>query len=254
MPEAGPTPAGIRNALLGGTVNYAADREAAAGLEARFPGAAALARANRDFAKGATTWLASRGVRQFADLGCGLPRPPGPAEAAREAHPDARVACVDGDPHVTGHLRCAARRGGWAVVPADPACPAAVLADPGFRAVIDLDQPAGVLLCGTLSTLDADMAREAVRGYAAALAPGSGVAISCISYAGEAAGAAAARAYRETTGGQWHSHPRETIEGFFDAAGLELARARVMDVRCWPLCEVGETRTVAALGGIGLKR
>jgi hypothetical protein len=84
--------------------------------------------------------------------------------------------------------------------------------------------------------------------------PGSGIAISCVSYSDQAAGDEAAARYLEATGGRWFSHSAEVVGSFFAGAGLEPARGRVMPVSCWPVCAIGDVRAVAAIGGVGIKR
>jgi hypothetical protein len=94
----------IYDALLGGKDNFAEDREAAARLIAAIPDIAAGARANREFPGRAVRFLAAEaGVRQFLDIGAGLPTMGNSHAVTREAAPDARVAYVDIDPVVICH-------------------------------------------------------------------------------------------------------------------------------------------------------
>lgn len=244
-----PNGARIYDCLLGGKDNFAADRDAADAIEAMFPGMSKLVRQHREFARRAARWLHDEGVQQFIDVGCGLPVPP----TISQAVPCARVACVASDPVVLAHLRALVAGPGVAVVAGDEADPGAALAAPELAEVIDLGEPAGVLLAGVLSGMDADTARSAVAGYAAALAPGSAVAISCVSYADQEAGGAAAKAYETVAGGTYLSHSRETIEGFFKTAGLHLAQCGVGDVRAWWEPVSLAERPVSVLGGIGIK-
>ena len=91
--------------LLGGKDNFAADREQAQKLLSVFPRAAELARESRQFQRRAVTYVAGRGIRQFIDLGCGLPTAPNTHETARDIQPDATIAYVDNDELVLSHVR-----------------------------------------------------------------------------------------------------------------------------------------------------
>ncbi len=101
-----PSPARLYDYHLGGKDHYAADREAAAEVIAAFPEVPALARANRGFLQRAVRYLVGEcGVRQFIDLGTGLPTQGNVHEVAQTLAPDARVAYVDDDPVVLAHSR-----------------------------------------------------------------------------------------------------------------------------------------------------
>jgi hypothetical protein len=169
-----------------------------------------------------------------------------------EAVPCARVAYVASDPVVLAHLRALAAGPGIAVVAGDEADPGAVLAAPELAGVIDLQQPTAILLAGVLSGMSANAAQRAVAGYSAALQPGSAVAISCVSYANQAAGDEAAAAYRGIAGGAFYSHSRAAIRSFFAAGELRLAQGGVGDVRAWWEPVSLAERPVSVLGGVGI--
>jgi len=244
-----PSQARVYDYLLGGKDNFAADREAGDAIEAMFPGMKVLVRQQREFARRAAAWLYGEGVRQFLDVGCGLPSRP----AVGDVVPGCRVAYVDSDAVVLLHARALLAGPGAAAVAGDPARPGDVLGSGELREVIDLGEPAAVLLAGTLGGMDAGTARAAVRGYAAGLAPGSAIAVSCVSYADQRAADEAAAAYAEVTGGTWHSHSQRTIAGFFRAAGLEVARGGVADVRAWWEPVSTSEVPVRVLGAVGIK-
>jgi hypothetical protein len=244
-----PSGARIYDYLNGGKDNFAPDREAADAIEAMFPGMSGLVRQHREFARRAATWLHDENVHQFLDVGCGLPSRPMTAEAV----PCARVAYVASDPVVLAHLRALAAGPGIAVVAGDEADPGEVLAAPELAEVIDFGEPCGVLLCGVLSGMDAGTAQRAVRGYAAVLAPGSAVAISCVSFADRAAGVEASAAYKALAGGTFYSHSRVTIRSFFAAGELRPAQCGISDVRAWWEPVSMAERPVSVLGGIGIK-
>lgn len=249
-----PDAARVLNYWLGGNDNFAADREAGEVLldPARgHPGLRVLARENRAFVLTAVAWLArNHGIRQFLDLGCGLPILFAVHDAAREVIPDASVAYVDRDPLVTGHVRALQATGpGLAAVEADITDHASVLEDPALRAVIDLGEPAAVVLGGTLSDMPSSAARSVMAGFTAALAPGSAVVVSCACFDDEEA----ARRISAMFGGSWRNHSRQDVAGFFEAARLRLVRGEVGDVRCWPMAPSGCGRTARILGGVGIK-
>jgi hypothetical protein len=248
---AGPTPAGVYDSLLGGAGSFAADREMAKTLMSRdgCPSLAAAAKTNRRFMLKAVTWAASRGIRQFIDGGCGLPLHPSVHETARAVNPGARVAYADRDPAVVSHCRALYRGEGLAVIAGDVADPAALLANPALLEVIDLSRPVCLLLGATLSCLDAQAARGAVAGFSAAMAPGSCVAVSCVSFSRDLG-----HRMREmfSAAGQWRNHTGADMESFFAAGGLDLACGRVTDVSRWPMLpDAGGERAVRVLGGIG---
>jgi hypothetical protein len=189
-----------------------------------------MVKENRAFIAEAVTWAASEGVGQFLDLGVGLPTSPAIHQTARRVLPGARVAYVGLDPMVLSHVRALLARPGVAAVAADLRDPAAVLADPELRAVIDLADPElrAVILGAVLHFLDAGTAREVTAGYARLIAPGSCLVISCAAYDDEAL---AKKLAAEYTAGQFVNHAREDVVSFF--AGLELVGPGVTEARTW---------------------
>jgi O-methyltransferase involved in polyketide biosynthesis len=213
---------------LGGKDHYAADRAEASRLLGIYPPLADLVRENRRFLAEAVGWAAGQGIAQFIDLGAGLPTRPNVHQVARGILPAARVAYVDTDPVVLCHVRALLAGDGVMAVAADLRDPAAVLADPDLRAVIDPDMPVGVILGAVLHFLDADAARAVTAGYARLLAPGSYLIISCASYDDEAL---AKRLSAEYTAAAWHNHTRAEIESFF--AGLDLVAPGLSEAKNW---------------------
>jgi S-adenosyl methyltransferase len=213
----------IYNYLLGGPYHFAADRAAAERIREQMPDVADAAVANRDFHGRAAAWMAQRGIRQFIDLGAGLPVPGSTHEIVRQEAPRARVCYVDIDPVIVvlaGQLTAAA--GTTAVVEADLCDTGRVLADPAVRELIDLRQPAGVLLTSVLHFIGGDQDPHAVVArYAAALAPGSYLALSHVTSDNlpEAIVRRGAEVYRRAT---QRVHPRSHAEvsRFFD--GLDI--------------------------------
>ncbi len=240
--------------FLGGSDHRPADEALAAELEAAYPGAGQLARDNRAFTLRAVQWCAVMlGTGLFLELGAGLPSGLPVHDAARKGVTDARVIYVDRDPVVVSHCRAVyAGIGGTGVVAGDVTEPGKVLESAAALGA-DLTEPAACVLCGTLSSMDAETARSVVAGFAAALAPGSAVIISCATYADPDLSARMSGIY--AAAGTFADHDAETVEGFFRAGGLRLSHlARVQDTRCWPLCPVGGLPGAACVvGGIGIK-
>lgn len=243
-----PNIARIYDHLLGGSRALEADRNIAACLIGQYPDLRDLATQNRAFALKAVTWAAGGGISQFIDCGCGLPASPSIHETARASRPGAKVAYIDRDPVVLSYARAMLGGDGTAVIAADVTGPAGILAGPGLREIIDLAGPVCVLFAATLSAMDAQQARETVAGFARELAPGSVVAISCVSYADEEL----AKRMTGILGQAWHNHTLADVESFFAAGGLRLACGKVADVRSWPLAPE-RAAGAQVLGGAGLK-
>ncbi|GAA1274245.1 SAM-dependent methyltransferase [Kitasatospora nipponensis] len=167
---------------LGGTTNFAADREAAGQVIAVFPWAETAARVNRGFVHRSTRMLAAAGLRQFLDVGTGIPTSPNLHEVAQRIAPDARVVYADNDPIVLAHAQALLRstaQGRTAYVQADVTDPDSVLAAPGVRETIDLAQPVALSLNALLHFVpDERDAHGLVERFKAALAPGSALVLS----------------------------------------------------------------------------
>jgi SAM-dependent methyltransferase len=174
-------PARMCNYWLGGKDHFPADRAAAAAVTACRPQAAASARANRAFHHRAVTYLAGAcGIRQFLDIGTGLPGPRPTHEIAQKITPDAAVAYADNDPLVLVYARAlltARPPGRCGHVAADLRDPAALLAQ--ASQTLDFTQPIAVLLLAVLHFLPGtDNPAAIVAALARALAPGSYLVIS----------------------------------------------------------------------------
>jgi hypothetical protein len=165
--------------FAGGSHNTPVDRELAARITTVFP-PHPLTVTGWGFQHRVVTELLDRGVRQFLDLGCGLPATGGVHEIAAACGADARTVYVDADPvvvHATAISLADTTR--TAAVCADIRDPATLLEHPELRAVLDVGLPIGVLAFGVLDTItDADRPGNCVTALAAAFAPGSYLAIS----------------------------------------------------------------------------
>ena len=147
-----PNVARIYDYLLGGKDNFAADRDAAAELLALLPDAQAACHHNRAFLRRAVRFLAGQaGIRQFIDIGTGLPTQGNVHDIARAIAPDARVAYVDYDPVVVSHAQALlATTPTVAVINGDLRNPDKILTHPGLRELIDFSQPVAILLTAIL--------------------------------------------------------------------------------------------------------
>ncbi len=171
-----PNAARVYDCFLGGKDNFAVDRELAQKILGVLPDTADVCRDNREFLQRAVRFLAGEaGIRQFLDIGSGLPSMGNVHEVAQEAAPGVRVAYVDYDPVVLSHARALLAKGKDVVVAeGDLRSPEAILADERVRQLIDFSQPVAVLLVAVLHFVtDADRPYDAVRTLVDALAPGS---------------------------------------------------------------------------------
>ena len=175
-----PSPARMYDCYLGGTANFPADRDAVARIAELVPEIRDAAWANRGFLQRAVRWMAERGIRQFIDLGAGLPTQRCTHEVAREAVPGAVVVYTDSDPGVIAHGRqILAGVPGTAVIEADFRQPEALLDHPDTRRLIDFAEPAGLLIVAVTQFIpDADDPWSLVARYLEALAPGSYLGLS----------------------------------------------------------------------------
>jgi hypothetical protein len=172
----------IYDYFLGGKNNFPADREAAERILKGNPGMRDTCREQRAYLRRVVRFLAHSGIRQFIDIGTGLPTQENTHEVAQAVAPDARVAYVDNDPIVLAHARVlmADRAFGRTVfLHADVREPDKLLADPELRELIDFGKPVGVLMLGILHFMpDAVGPGEIIRTLLAPAPSGSYLAIS----------------------------------------------------------------------------
>jgi SAM-dependent methyltransferase len=185
-----PNMARMYDYALGGKDNFASDREAVQNLFRLAPENAYVPKANRQFLGKAVHFAAEQGIRQFLDLGAGLPSQGSTHEVARLVQPDAHVVYVDSDPVVLTHARAllAGDDAGLAVIAEDIRNTGAILEHPQTRRLIDFSQPAAVLFVAVLHGIpDADDPAGIVAEYARQLAPGSYVILSHLTREGHPA-------------------------------------------------------------------
>ena len=252
-----PSVARIYDHLLGGKDNFAADRAAAARLIELVPEARKIARDNRSFLVRAVRFLAEVGVRQFIDLGTGIPTSPNVHEVARKTAPDARVVYVDHDPVVLAHSRALlATDDGVAAIKGDFRDVGGVLGAPELTGMIDFSQPVAVLFLSVLHFIDdAEHPGQIVAGFRDRLAPGGYLVISAIGSEGvDASTAEAASELLRAARTPAVARSRAQLMEFF--AGCELVPPGLVSVVGWrPDLDTDITPTqVQMLCGVGRKR
>jgi S-adenosyl methyltransferase len=178
-----PHPSRMYDYYIGGKNHFAADRALADAALACWPSGRTGLRENRRFLGRAVRYLAGEaGIRQFLDIGSGLPTTANVHEIAQAADPSCRVVYVDSDPMVLTHARAlltSAPSGRTAYITADLRSPAEILASPAVRSVLDFSQPVALMLIAVLHFLDDQDKPEAViSALLDALPPGSYLAAS----------------------------------------------------------------------------
>lgn len=228
-------PARVYDYLIGGKDNYAPDRALGDAMAAEMPRLPEMLRANRDFLGRAVAHLVGeRGIRQFLDVGSGIPVGRPVHEVAQEIDPTARVVYVDNDPVVLAHSRALLvgdPRGRTAFVEADARDPEAILADPAVAATLDRTQPVALMLVSVLMYFDDETAHHLVRTLLSGLPPGSHLTISHpTSDFDPDVSRRAARAGAEG-GISYHNRSRAEVERFF--AGLDLVDPGIVPMLAW---------------------
>ena len=251
-----PHSARIYNYWLGGKDNYPVDREAGEAFLRVFPGMAQGARASRAFLARAVRYLAGEAeVRQFLDVGTGLPTADNTHEVAQAVRPEARVVYVDHDPLVLTHARAlltSTDEGSTEYVHADLREPEVILE--AARASLDFEEPVGLVLMGVLGHVpDYEEARGLVRRLVDALPPGSHVMIGDGTNVHSDANAEAHDKYNESGAVPYVQRSPAQLEGFFE--GLELVEPGLVSVTRWRPEETafGVPPEVDGYGGIGRK-
>jgi hypothetical protein len=252
-----PHSARIWNYWLGGKDNYPVDRAAGDQFREAFPGIVDVTRASRAFLTRAVGYLAGEaGIRQFLDIGTGLPTADNTHEVAQRVAPDSRIVYVDNDPVVLVHARAlltSTPQGVTQYVDADLHEPDRILE--AASKTIDFTEPVALMLLGILGHVtDDDEARSIVKRLLGALPSGSYLAV----YDGtdtNPAGVEAQERYNRSGAVPYRLRSPEQVTGFFD--GLELVEPGVVSVSRWrpdPADAAGgPPAAVDAFGGVGRK-
>jgi S-adenosyl methyltransferase len=218
---------------LGGKDNFAADRAAVEAVEKAMPDVRQLAQENRAFLRRAVRYMTASGIRQFIDIGAGLPTVGNTHEVAQQAAPEARVVYVDNDPIVLAHGQALlAKNGNTTVVMADMRRPAEIIGSGDVRSLIDFGQPVGILLIAMTHFLTAEQREPVMTTLREILAPGSLLALTHVTSDGQPADAVAGveDAYRSTpTPIYFRTHAE--VSRFFD--GYTLIEPGLVTVDAW---------------------
>ncbi|MFJ6186429.1 SAM-dependent methyltransferase [Streptomyces sp. NPDC092295] len=225
----------VWNYWLGGKDNYLVDRAVGDRITGMYPSIGEVARADRAFLGRAVRHLAGDlGVRQFLDIGTGLPTVDNTHEVAQRIAPESRIVYVDNDPIVLAHARAlltGSAEGVTEYIDADAHDPDAILA--GVEPTLDLRQPVAVILLGILNfVLDTDEARSIVRKLLAAVSSGSCLVLThpTLELGGDG-NAEAMRFWNENATPPITARGRADIESF--VAGLELFEPGIVSCARW---------------------
>jgi S-adenosyl methyltransferase len=227
-------PARVYDYWLGGTTNFPADREAGERVLAATPGLRERVRANRAFLARAVRYLAAEaGIRQFLDIGTGIPAADNTHEVAQAVAPDARVVYADNDPIVLAHaaaLLTGSEQGATQYIDGDLRQPGTILE--AAAATLDFSRPVALLLVGMLHLIqDDEDPYGLVAGLTEALPPGSYLVISHPALDIHPGQAEAQRRYNERVATPQTLRTRDEVSRFF--AGLELVPPGLSYVHEW---------------------
>jgi SAM-dependent methyltransferase len=234
---------------LGGKDNFAVDRISGDEVARVFPTIRLAALENRRFLGRSVRYLSEHGIRQFLDIGTGLPTADNTHQVAQTVNHDARVVYVDNDPLVLAHARAllvsATEAGLTSYIDADLREPDKILRDPALRETLDLSQPVGLMLVAVLHFIqDREDPYRIVRTLVDALAPGSYVVIShaTLDYVPASELAAAQDVVRH--GPPMGMRSSAEVARFFD--GLELVEPGIVSVADWHADEADTPRPAPA--------
>ncbi|MFI7320815.1 SAM-dependent methyltransferase [Streptomyces venezuelae] len=250
-----PHSARIWNYWLGGKDNYPVDEAAGDAYSAVFPGIVTVARSSRAFLRRNITHLVTEaGIRQFLDIGTGLPTVDNTHEVAQRLAPDARIVYVDHDPMVLTHARAlltSTPEGATAYIDAELSDPDRILA--AAAETLDFTRPTALILSNILGHIaDYDQARAIVARLVDGLPSGSYLSINDGSRGIDAAYERAQDAYNETGAVPYFLRPVDKIAAFFD--GLELLEPGVVSVPFWrPEAGAPAAEPIGEHGGLARK-
>jgi len=259
-----PHSARVYDYWLGGRDNYAADRALGDAFLKHIPNLRDMARENRDFVGRATRYLVDQGVRQFIDIGSGIPTSPNLHETARAVAPGSRVAYVDNDPIVLVHSRALLSSIQGAVrssddppltvyVDGDLRRPSTIMDSPELREVIDLDQPVALMLIAVLMLLgDADGPQKILADLRGALPSGSFLAITHPTQDFDEGAMTAVTGFATQGGMTFQPRRQAEVAEFF--GDWELIEPGIVPVMSWhPTHEVADPHAAYYWAGVARK-
>src|SRR6266700_1356385 len=246
----------IWNYWLGGKDYYPVDKQVGDQVLAFVPELVRSARADRYFLARAVRYLAAQGIRQFLDVGTGLPTVDNTHEVAQRAAPESRIVYVDNDPLVLLHARAlltSTPDGRCDYIDADAHDPGSILR--AAARTLDFSQPVAVMMLGVLNfVIDTAEAMQVVRTLTGAIVPGSYLVISHPTTEVDAAPMTeAVRFWNEQGSAQMTLRSHEELLRFFD--GLDLLGPGVVTCSRWrpEVMEIGEIVDVTQFGGVARK-
>ncbi|MEU9382771.1 SAM-dependent methyltransferase [Streptomyces sp. NPDC048279] len=245
----------IWNYWLGGKDNYPVDEQAGDAYTEVFPGIVTIARSSRAFLRRNIAYLvADAGIRQFLDVGTGLPTAQNTHEVAQGLAPEARIVYVDNDPMVLAHARAlltSTEEGATAYIDADVAEPDRILE--AAAATLDFGRPTALILSNILGHVgDLEQARSIVTRLMGALPSGSHLSVNDGSRGIDPVFEQAQDAYNSSGAVPYNLRSIDEITAFFD--GLELVEPGVVSVTEWrPEPGSGVPTVVAEHGGLARK-
>ncbi|MCW2903302.1 MAG: hypothetical protein JWO67_5567 [Streptosporangiaceae bacterium] len=236
---------------LGGKDNFAADRVVAEQMFKALSMKTLPTTENRRFMRRAVRFLLGQGIRQFLDIGCGLPGRGNVHDLAHKADPQARVVYVDYDPVAVNHYSAVLSADANATaIHADARQAGEILTHPDVIRLIDFDRPVGLLMISVLDVITDQDPAGIVATFRDAMAPGSHLALAHTTDEGKSpeeisAGHAALKPIRE----QWRVRDRREITGFFD--GFEILEPGIVSLPEWRPDRPYDTPSGWLLGGMG---
>jgi hypothetical protein len=250
-----PHSARIWNYWLGGTDNYAVDREAGDAYAATFPGVFELAKESRKFLIRAVHYLAAEaGVRQFLDIGTGLPVMENTHEVAQRAAPVSRVVYVDNDPLVLAHARAlltnTSDEGVTGYIDVDLRDPDQIVAD--ARNILNFTKPIAVMFMGVLGHVADDDEMRSIVGRVMAAVPSGSYLVQYDGTDTSEEQVTAADDYKDTGAVPYIARSPQRIAGNFE--GLELLEPGLVPLSQWrPDPADGDVKPVDGYGAVARK-
>jgi len=248
-----PSAARVYDYLLGGAHNFDADRMVGEKVLAVQPNGRQIARSNRAFMSRAVRFMVASGIRQFLDLGSGIPTVGNVHEIAQHADPDTRVVYVDHDPVAVAHSELILRDNPRAaVVHGDLTAPKALLRNSTVRKFIDFDEPIGLLLVAVFHFVpDEKKPAEIVRKYLDVIPAGSYVAISHLTADGMAEEMAGVVEAMRNSRDPMFFRPYADVAALFD--GLDVVEPGVVSAPSWRTDYGDDLGQEGVYAGVGRK-
>ncbi|MGH3855721.1 MAG: SAM-dependent methyltransferase [Pseudonocardiaceae bacterium] len=243
---------------LDGAHNFASDRDLADKVQQAFPGVRDVVRVNRAFLRRAVVFMVESGIRQFLDIGSGIPTVGNVHEIAQRVDPECRVVYVDKEPVAVAHSELLlAANDRAAVIQADVRDVEGILGHPQTKSMLDFDQPIGLLMVALLHFVpDSSNPAGIVARYRDRLAHGSCLTLSHCTDDGDSPGLAEAVEHYRNSSDPLHPRDHDDVLRLF--AGFELVKPGLVGCGFWRPAGPGDASASADMntifyGGAGLK-